>query len=155
MAFDYSFGPGVALDPLTLRSVPGASGFASASAEDTTPLTVMIGGVETTEIQSGSDAIVQGFRAEVPSVWLHFPGITPYRVDSFAGVVAVVNDAAESALDASNTAAEMLTRTFSTTGGILQGPNLSIFATRSAAEAACVAANAAPGSLVLVEDPDA
>lgn len=155
MAYDYSFGPGIALDPVSLNTVPSAVGFASLGEGDTNPLTVMIGGVEVTEIQSGSDAIVQGFRAEHGSVWMHFPGITPYRVDSFAGVVEVVNDAAESALEASNTAAEMLTRTFSTTGGILTGPELSIFPTRSAAEAACQSANAAIGSLVLVEDPEA
>lgn len=121
MAYDYSFGPGIALDPVTLQTAPGSAGFASLGADDTNPLTVQIGDVEVTEIQTGSDAIVQGFRAEHGSVWLHFPGITPYRVDSFAGVVEVTSEARDAATEAADNAAEIAGRTMQLKGNASAG----------------------------------
>src|SRR5690625_121715 len=103
MAFTYSFGPGIALDPVSRTTAVSATGYVTASAESTEALTVQIGGVETTQIQSGNDGFVQRFVAEHPRVFLHFPGLTPYEVFSYSGAIEAVNAAqaaAESAADA-------------------------------------------------------
>src|SRR5690625_692369 len=104
MAFTYSFGPGIALDPVSRTTAVSATGYVTASAESTEALTVQVGGVETTSIQSGTDGFVQRFVAEVPRLFLHFPGLTPYEVFSYGGVVEAVN-AAQAAAESAEQAA--------------------------------------------------
>lgn len=120
MAFTYAFGPGIALDPVSRTTAVSATGYASLAADDTTPLTVQIGGVPTTLIETGSDGFVQQFVAEQGSVWLHFAGLTPYRVNSFDGVLATTEaakDAAEISAQAAIDAAEIAQQAVNTGGG--------------------------------------
>lgn len=156
MAFDYGFGPGPVIDPETGKLVTSAVGQVYAAAEGGDALLVRQGAAETTNIQTGSDGMVQQFFADYAKVFVEFPGVTRFMLLSGDDLIAQAQAAAESAAAASNTMAEALTRTFQAVGlGILRGPALNLYATKSAAEADLLANSAQVGDLVLVEDPTA
>lgn len=104
MAYDYSFGPGPVINPETGDLVIDATGQVYAEVEGGTPLTVRVGGGEVTDLQVGDDGILQQFFADVASVFVEFPGVTRYRLDSFDGVVTVVTAAQAAAEDAAQAA---------------------------------------------------
>ena len=157
MAFEYGFGPGPVIDPATGQVVLSATLRVFESMDATDPLTVRVAGVEVAEVQAGSDGMLQQFFASVPRVYVEGDGIsTRFLLTAYDDVIRRADDAAESAAEASNTMAEALTRTFQSVGqGILRGPAMHLYTTRSAAEADLANVGAQVGDLVLVEDPEA
>lgn len=120
MAYDFEFSGGVALDNEG-RPVPGATGQVYQHETAGDPLTVLVAGVETTTIQTGSGvAVIQSFHADYEIVYADF-GAGRFRVNSWDGIRSYVSEAAETALDASNSAAEIATRTMQLKGNAAAG----------------------------------
>jgi|SRR5699024_9737907 len=160
MAFDYGFGPGPVIDPATGQVVLSATLRVYESMDATDPLTVLVAGVEVTEVQAGNDGMLQQFFASVPRAYVEGDGIsTRFLLTAYDDVIRRADDAAESAAEASNTMAEALTRTFqmiqTSSGTIMGTPGIVPFATKSAAEAAVTATNPPAGSWVAILDPEA
>src|SRR5699024_2909509 len=97
MAYDYGFGPGPVIDPESRELVTSASLQVYAAPEGGAPLTVLVGGVEVTEVQAGSDGMLQQFFASVPRVYVEGDGIsTRFLLTAYDDVIRRADDAAES-----------------------------------------------------------
>lgn len=121
MAFDYGFGPGPVINPETGELVTNATGQVYAAASGGDPLTVRQGAAETTNIQAGSDGMLQQFFADLIVVYVEFPGVTRFMLYSPDYVVEKVNEQAQVALTAADNAAEVATRTMQLKGNASSG----------------------------------
>lgn len=102
MAYDYTFGPGPALDP-NLDLVPAASGEVFGQAEGGDPLTVLVNGVSTSTIESDANGLLQAFAAEQARVWVDL-GTGRFRLTSFDGAIEQVEAARDAAVAAQGAA---------------------------------------------------
>lgn len=104
MAFDYGFGPGPVIDPSTGELVTSATGQVYAAAEGGDALLVRQGAAETTNVQAGTDGMVQQFFADVPRVFVEFPGVSRFELVSYLDLIAQSQEARDAAVAAQGAA---------------------------------------------------
>src|SRR5699024_1303715 len=105
MAYDYGFGPGPVIDPESRELVTSASLQVFAAAEGGDPLTVLVGGVEVTEVQAGSDGMLQQFFADYGKVYAEGSGMsTRFMLTSPDDLLAAAETARDAAVAAQGAA---------------------------------------------------
>lgn len=119
----YNFGPGPALNPNNPDElVSGASGEVYSDEACTIgPLTVTVGGAQVTTVQSGSNGIIQTFSHDTEPILYWKSGVIVIKIKAEESLVEEAQAAALSAQDASNSAAEIATRTMQLKGNAADG----------------------------------